>query len=858
MSPLSWRALLDARRLERSLLAAALVPGGLLILLSRWSQGGDWVLVLGLGAGYVLLFAALHAGLTLVQPGADPFVLPLAALLGGVSIAFLARLDADLAVWQLRWLSAGGVALLVLAGVNVMRVPPALVHAAAAVTFLVLVWTALYGVEAGGSRAWVGIGRFGVQPVEAARVVLVWCWAHWLLPPARLPAGLAWTAAMVAALLAQRELGYPLLLAAVAAVMIYVATGRRRVLVGALALGAVTAGIIQRLFPHLERRVIAWLDPWGDPYGAGYQPLQALFALAEGGLLGRGIGVGAPAIIPEVHTDFLLAAVGEELGFLGAAALVTAMALLVGRALVIARRLPAAPEGLLAAGIGLLVGLQSLWMVAALVRALPLSGVGLPLVSYGGSAALSNLAALGLLLRVSGGSALEPTPTGDGVSGRLGLVAKGAAAAFVVVVALMAYWQAVRADLRTHPYNPRPALQGQLEARGGILDRRGEPLAETRTRGGTPVRELVGPASLVHVVGYADTRFGLAGIEAAYHADLAGLVRDLAEWWRDPLRRRPRGRDVLLTIDNRVQSAAERALAGRRGAVVVLRPQTGEVLAMSSHPTFSPAELPRLLTGREEAAPLLNRATQGLYPPGSTFKVLTMAAALDAGLIASSEQLTALKQALAISSNTPFANLVLQLGARELAAAAGRAGFGARLIAEVPGAVSPLPTAATAGDLTQAGIGQGHLVATPLQMAVVAAAIANQGIAMKPHLVREVRAADGRTARMVRAESLGPPVFSPAAARAVTEAMVLAVEEGTARAAAVPGVRVAGKTGTAEAPNGDTHAWFIGFAPAFQPEVAVAVVIEGGGSGGRVAAPAGGAVLAAALDAVGLWAEVNP
>src|SRR5690606_21187122 len=141
---------------------------------------------------------------------------------------------------------------------------------------------------------------------------------------------------------------------------------------------------------------------------------------------------------------------GEELGFLGAAAVVTAMALLVGRALVIARRLPAAPEGLLAAGIGLLVGLQSLWMVAALVRALPLSGVGLPLVSNGGSAALANLAAVGLVLRVSGGAALAPTPTGDGVSGRWGLVAKGAAAAFVVVVAHMAYWQAVRADLRPH------------------------------------------------------------------------------------------------------------------------------------------------------------------------------------------------------------------------------------------------------------------------------------------------------------------------------------------------------------------------------------------------------------------------
>jgi len=870
MSLLSWRARIESRPLERSLLAAALVPCGLLIALSRWVDGG-WSVGFALLAGHAALFLGLHAAIALVRPTADAVFLPLVAMLSGVSLAMLARLDAGLAVRQLCWLAAGGALLVAAAALGPVRLPARAAEAMAVVAVSVLAATALFGTAAGGARSWLVAGPVRLQPVEAAKVVLVWCWARWLAPSPAVGRTLLVAGLASLALVAQRELGYPLLLLATAVLMVYIAAGKRgfqpallaaAIFVAACApIFAMNSAAGQRWFPHLPGRLVAWLDPWAEPFGAGFQALQGLFALAEGGLLGRGIGVGSPEAIPAVHTDYLLAAVGEELGFLGTAALLAALALFVARALWIAQRAPGETERLLAAGLGLVVGLQSLWMAGALVRALPLSGVGLPLVSYGGSAALAHMAAVGLLLGTSAG---VPAAGYDGhkpealAARRVRVVGWGLAAGAAAVVVLLGYWQTARSDLRTHPFNPRFTVRS-LAARGGILDRHGEALAETHAVGDGMERRLFGPASLSHVVGYVDPRFGLAGIEAARQADLAGLDRGLVDWWRDPLRRRPEGKDVWLTIDARVQAAAERALGNRRGAVVALRPRTGEVLAMVSYPAFAPEELPRLLRAGEHGgeAPLFNRAVQGLYPPGSTFKVLTMAAAFDAGLIGSQQELEALQRALAASSNEPFANLGLQLGARELAAVASRVGFGSQLVTDLPHAISPLPGAVAAGDLAQISIGQGELVATPLQMAVVAAAIAHGGVAMRPHLVREVRTRDGRIAHFTRVEPLGPPAFSPAAARAVTEGMVLAVEEGTARQAALDGVRVAGKTGTAQNPHGEAHAWFIGFAPAFRPEIAVAVIVEGGGSGGQVAAPVGRDVMLSALEAMRAAAEVN-
>ena len=224
MSRWLWRERIEARALERSLLVGALLPCGALITLARWTESGGWRVTLGLAVGYALLFAVLHAGLAALRPQADGILLPLTALLTGVSLAMLARLDGELAVRQLRFLAAGGAVLLAMTVVDPLRVPGQAVDLAAAAAVMTLGVTAVWGVEGGGARSWLYLGPLRFQPVEPAKVVLVWCWSQWLARTAGDTRVLAAAAAAALALILQRELGYPLVLVATAAAMTYVAS----------------------------------------------------------------------------------------------------------------------------------------------------------------------------------------------------------------------------------------------------------------------------------------------------------------------------------------------------------------------------------------------------------------------------------------------------------------------------------------------------------------------------------------------------------------------------------------------------------------------------------------------------------
>lgn len=449
-------------------------------------------------------------------------------------------------------------------------------------------------------------------------------------------------------------------------------------------------------------------------------------------------------------------------------------------------------------------------------------------------------------------------------------LAKIFVALFLGLIPWVSYWSLARPDLTRHPGNPRPMARHALEARGGIYARGGEPLVVAAPGPDGPGRRHTVPPGLAHVVGYLDPRLGKSGLEAALDGALSGTGRSL--WQRLTWGSARRGLDVVTTLDMAVQRAAEAALGDRPGAVVALVPRSGAVLALVSRPGFS---LDRLADDwehlrQDERAPLWPRATRGLYPPGSAFKVVVLATAFASGtldgdqLLADAGELVVdgyrlsnpggaahglldPETALARSSNVAFAQLGLQLGSGRLLATMRSLGFGGDLGLEVMAGRSPLPRLENRAALAQASIGQGPVLATPLQMAVVAAAIANDGLAMRPHLVSHLQDDRGRVLQPTRPQPAGPPALPPGAARRLTEGMVAAVERGTGRQAALPGVAVAGKTGTAQNPHGAPHAWFIGFAPARNPQVAVAVVVENGGSGGQVAAPIAARVMAAAL-----------
>ncbi|GAA2033249.1 penicillin-binding protein 2 [Pseudokineococcus marinus] len=450
-------------------------------------------------------------------------------------------------------------------------------------------------------------------------------------------------------------------------------------------------------------------------------------------------------------------------------------------------------------------------------------------------------------------------------------------------------------DLRDDPRNSRTLLAELGRDRGPITAATGEVLAESvpaegpiayrRTYPGAP-----SAATWAHVTGFYSVVYGATGVEDALGSLLAGTADELFYRRLSDLvtGREPSGASVELTLQPEVQEAAAAALGDQRGAVVALEPSTGRVLAMVSSPSYDPGELASLDTEQvrqayarlleDDTDPLVNRAVAGdLYPPGSVFKLVTAAAALETGDYTPQSVLpgpaelplplttislpnvsgeacgpgdeVSLADALRISCNTAFGSLGLSLPDGAVADEAAELGFGRAL--QVPLRVTPstYPEDLDEPQRALAAIGQGSVRVTPLQVAMVSAAVANDGVLMAPQMVASVNAEDLSVVDAPEPRELGRAMSEDTAA-ALTEMMELVVQDGTGTAAQISGVDVAGKSGTAEV--GDTdgdgspedpHAWFTAFAPAQDPQVAVAVVVENGGdagseaSGGRTAAP---------------------
>lgn len=399
--------------------------------------------------------------------------------------------------------------------------------------------------------------------------------------------------------------------------------------------------------------------------------------------------------------------------------------------------------------------------------------------------------------------------------------------------------------------------------RGSIVARDGTPLALTRNgRRVYPLGDIT-----AHAIGYASARYGTSGLEDAFDRILTAraAANDPGTQFNELLhgsRGAPRGADLVTTLDPIVQRALAMQLAQHeRAAGIVLDPRTGAVLALAAVPSFDPNTIDRRFAAlrTDPASPLLDRSTNGLYPPGSTFKIVTLAEALDDGVVTpqstfvdtggftigsftvrnDEEETTGtqnLAGAFALSSNVDFAQIGLKLGVDRWFADAAKWRLGDSLDFDLPTARDRLPARAGTSDtiLAQLAFGQASLLVTPLRMALVGATIANAGTTPRPFLVRSIAGADTRLA--TRAEALAQPISADTAAT-VRDMMVGVVAHGTGTAAALPGVTVAGKTGTATNPHGAAHAWFVGFAPAAAPRVVVAVVVENAGYGGTVAAP---------------------
>lgn len=432
-------------------------------------------------------------------------------------------------------------------------------------------------------------------------------------------------------------------------------------------------------------------------------------------------------------------------------------------------------------------------------------------------------------------------------------------AMFLSLVTYLLYFNMFKAEeVATNPYNKRQWEDEKFVKRGNIFDRDGVLLAETEVSGDERIRKYPKGRLYSHVIGYCSRTYGKSQLEMNYDKQLLGQG-DIAISFNE-LRS---GYDLNLTIDDGLQQYAYDQLDGREGAVVALEPKTGKVLAMVSYPDFDPsaASLEKNWNSivEREDAPLLARATQGLYPPGSTYKIATAAAAYETGRMTETFQdngkferdgLTVdnygkasygeidLKRAFEVSSNHAFCTLGYEMGPEKVLEEAEAFGVNKSFGFDLPVNKSQIQyKKMTGADAALVSIGQGQLLMTPLHVAMMGAAIANEGKMMQPYLVDTISTASGLILSSTKPAALYD-VMSASCAAYLDELMQGVVKNGTGKSSQISGITVAGKTGTAENETSQDHAWFVGYAPAEDPQIAVAVLLEyDGGAGGANAGP---------------------
>lgn len=940
---------MSRRTTELLLLIAAAFPVTLLYALYVVNAGAVLSFqTLAVPLGLFAAFAAAHIGVRLFAPGADPALLPIVFALSGIGITFVTRLEPSASMGQIIYLFLG-VALMVgtLAVVKNLEVVKRYKYVLGAAGIALLVLPMLIGTEIYGSKLWIKIGSFQFQPGEFAKVFIVLFLAGYLaenrellsisnrtvlgvkLPRLRLlyPLFIVWGVCLLVVAF-ERDLGSALLFYTIFLIMLYVATGRVSYVLIGLVLLAVGAFGMYQIMGHVQVRVAIWLDPFKDAQNLGFQIVQALYSLADGGLLGVGIGKGLGGdTIPVVASDMIFAAIGEEMGLLGGAAVLLLFMLFAVRGLTTAARAKSDLAAFSAAGLTAAISFQAFTIVGGVTKLIPLTGVTLPFMSQGGSSLLASFVIVALLLRAGdeatgrsteiANTSTELTPVGhrpggsrgshvrrpaldtpeSGLLGRVALANRLTrtvflfTALFAVLIGNLTYIQVFKAaEYQDMPSNNHTITKARYIKRGSIITADGLTLAESiQQEDGTYVRSYPNGNLAAHAVGYYSQQYGSSGVESSQDKTLTGS-KDYSSWQNalnslagitEP------GNSVQLTIDSRIQQAAEQALAGRKGAIVVLDPRTGAVLAWASAPAYDNTDIAAAMEAANASGgadtSMFDRATQALYSPGSTFKTVTLSSALENGVAALSSTYSSpgrmeiggadvvsvneqghgtitLDRAFAVSSNTVFGQVAEQLGADRLVATAQAFGYGQNLGIDFSTAASIMPDPAdmSTWELAWAGagqpVGQGHTPGpqtTVMQNAVIAAAIANNGIAMNPYVVGQILAPDGTVIKTTRERSLGQAVSSGTAEQ-VKEAMLDVVQNGSGSAAGIAGVKVAGKTGTAETNSATPNSTFIGFAPYDTPTLAVSLVLEETTENEATAAAVAGQVLRAALATQGM------
>ncbi len=748
--------------------------GAAALWLSPSVEAGTWTVYPPYGSVFIALFvwglvaAVLHFRLDRTLPNRDPLLLPAAMFLCGWGLQILVRLSPENAMRQTLWLFLVAGILLVF-----LQLPRdlewlrkyrylwlgAALAAVAATLFL--------GVGAGpdSPRLWLGLDGIFFQPSEFLRWIFPVFAAFTLVhrrADGRSPEGkdslpvLLFGSAGALLHILQQDLGAAVLLIAAMVLVLYLAYRKAAILlIGAAAvLGILGFGYM--LNGTIHNRLVTWWNPWLDPSNTSYQVVQSLISVAAGGLIGRGPGLGTPQLVPVAYSDFIFSALSEEYGVLGAVGCLIVIAVLVLRGLRIAVRSTDPASRLIAGTLSALLGCQSILIIGGGLRLLPLTGVTLPWMSYGGSSLLASTITLGFLLILSDkapAAAVEVRPDRP-----LLILSAGFLLAFAAAGVSAGWWGIYRAPvLRIRTDNFRRVLHDRQARRGDLFDRNGQPLAVTGGVAGAYTREYPDPAS-APVVGYTTAFYGQGGMEAALDPWLRGEAGrdDFDLWWSETvLGITLEGKDAWLTIDRAVQDRGSAWLKDLSGAAVVLRAGSGEILALISQPTFDPATLQTEyeLLSRNPAAPLLNRATQGLYGPGRMLFPFFAAEAIDRNMLEANPDLCSAPYAEWILTSPDFAQQVLS-----------RFRFDQDPVMELPTANVPnLVFPADEASILREWDGQGRVLVSPMQLALAFSSIAAGGMAPAPRLVYRLAEA---TSPVTPAAASHPVAMIPAATAA--------------------------------------------------------------------------------------------
>jgi len=730
------------------------------------------------------------------------------------------------------------------------------------------------GSEVFGAKNWLTINSITFQPSEFVKLTFVLAMAALLVRETKSKYGNLFLVSVVAAfhvglLAMSNDFGGALIFFTVYLLMLFVVSADVLFPTAALLSGSLAALLAYRYSGHIKDRVMAWQDPFSCIEDEGYQMARSLFAIGNGEWFGTGLGSGMPKTVPVVKSDFIFAGISEEFGAVFAVLLLCVYinCMIWMMALALERKQPfffAVTTGAVA-----LFGVQLFLNVGGVIKMIPSTGVTLNFISYGGSSLFSSVF-LFQGIQAMRGEENRKKKKEEKYTGQQIRMVVVCALILLSLCATASYFLTVTVKEAKasfyNEYNPRIShmektlLKGQIKTADGVILARSIKGAD-----GTVYRLYPHGEETAFVTG--QMIMGRTGLEQTYLKEMYRV--DIPRW--EQIKRQANGENLegntfVTTIDSRLQKTAYEALSGYAGAIIAMEVQTGKILSFISVPSYDPNELSvqweELLAG--EDAPMFNRIINGLYPPGSTFKLITTLAYLKqhreeefsytcTGVArfsnttvhcnnekAHGEQ--TLKEVFANSCNTAYAYMGELVSDEDFMQAAKELGFHEVWDGTLSYTASEFTLSEDTADAlrVQASFGQGEILMTPFHELMLTAAIANGGTVKLPYLAERLENCDGVAVEQY--SSAGEKTLLALESAELLKDYMVAASEGKMQELAELGITVAGKTGSAESGTG-THSWYICFAPAEKPQIAVVVLMENAGSGSRYAVPAAKKIL---------------